>query len=439
MAKTSSRRRSPGEGTIRYREDRDLWEAGITIGELKSGHPRRIRKLFASKTEAQVWLIDQQSAKQRGEINAKSDTTLGQFIHEWLEVKRATRAAKTVSAYEYQLKRFVLPELGPVRLYELTPMHVQRLVNKLRRNTTPFMVAKTHGYLKLVLGEAVRLELMLRNVAAAVQVSKPRRRELTRWSPEEAGRVLEYVYNSTHPLRHYVHVALTTGMRREELLGLRWVDVNLELLELRVQQCVTFVKGKALIGPTKNEGSQRTIYLDEDTITAFRRQREEVQQLRAINRHKWNEHGLVFPSRTGTPYGESGLGKAFRSLCQTVGVTPIRVYDLRSTWASNALEAGVDIKVVSERLGHSDVRFTLQVYVRTVESQHRKAALGTQALYGSKPDLTSKTIDVKARPAKKKPALPRAQKALPERATGVTVPAKSKRRRVVKPSVSEKV
>ena len=91
------------------------------------------------------------------------------------------------------------------------------------------------------------------------------------------------------------------------------------------------------------------------------------------------------------------------------------MYDLRSTWASNALEAGVDIKVVSERLGHSDVRFTLQVYVRTVEAQHRNAALDTQALYGSKPDLTTKTIEVKAQPAKKKQALPRARKALPEK------------------------
>jgi integrase len=107
-------------------------------------------------------------------------------------------------------------------------------------------------------------------------------------------------------------------------------------------------------------------------------------------------------------------------------VTPIRVYNLRSTWASSALEASVDIKVVSERLGHSDVRFTLQVYVRTVESQHRKAALGTQARYGSKPDLTSKIIDVKAKPAKKKQALPRAQKALPEKASATKLPPEGK-------------
>ena len=157
-------------------------------------------------------------------------------------------------------------------------------------------------------------------------------------------------------------------------------------------------------------------FLEEDTITALWQQHEYVKQLWAINRHQWTEHGLVFPSRTGTPYGESGLGKTFRTLCQTLAVTPIRVYDLRSTWASNALEAGVDIKVVSERLGHSDVRFTLQVYVRTVEAQHRKAALDTQALYGSKPDLSTKTIEVKAQPVKKNQALPRARKTLPKKA-----------------------
>ena len=384
MSNTNNRRRSPGEGTLRYRDDRDQWEAGITIGELQSGHPRRLRKLFDSKTAAQTWLIEQQAAKQRGDIHAGGDTLLQDFAHEWLEGKRGVRAAKTVNAYEYQLRRFILPELGALRLRELTPMHVQRWVGRMRRTTTAFMTAKSHEYLKLLLGEAVRLELIPRNVAKAVQVSKPRRRELTRWSGAEASRVLEHVYRTSHPLRHYVHVALTTGMRREELLGLRWADVNLEGFELRIEQCVTYIRGKAMVGPPKNEGSRRTIYLDEDTVNALRQQRDLVREARAIHRHRWREHDLVFPSSVGTPYPESSLGRAFRALCRAAGVTQIRVYDLRSTWASNALEAGIHEKVVSERLGHSDVRFTLQVYVRTVEAQHRQAALGAQRLYGTR-------------------------------------------------------
>ena len=121
-----ARRRNPGEGTLRYREDRDQWEAGITIGELKSGNPKRIRKMFDSKTEAQLWLIEQQSAKQRGQITAAGNSTLGEFITDWLENKRVTRSPRTFTNYSYVLGRLVVPYLGEVRLNELTPLHIRR-------------------------------------------------------------------------------------------------------------------------------------------------------------------------------------------------------------------------------------------------------------------------------------------------------------------------
>ena len=126
QADKQARRRNPGEGTLRYREDRDQWEAGITIGELKSGNPKRIRKMFDSKTEAQLWLIEQQSAKQRGQITAAGNSTLGEFITDWLENKRVTRSPRTFTNYSYVLGRLVVPYLGEVRLNELTPLHIRR-------------------------------------------------------------------------------------------------------------------------------------------------------------------------------------------------------------------------------------------------------------------------------------------------------------------------
>jgi integrase len=428
MSKNADNRRAPGEGTLRERKDRNKWEAAVVTGYQTNGHPKRLRKLFDTKTEARAWLLTHLKAKQDGDLMASSDTTLAQFVTDWLEIKRATRAPRTLNSYEYVLNRCVIPYLGNHTLYELKPMHVQRLVNTLRQKTTASLVSQAHDYLKMVLTEAVRLELVTRNAATAVKVPKPRRRELTRWSAEEAAKVLEFVYRTDHPLRHYLHIALTTGMRREELLGLRWTDVKLEAGELYVVQCVTYVNGKALFGQPKTPTSQRVIYLDAETVNAFRRQRSHVEFVREAFKHRWQEHDLVFPSTIGTPYPESTIGKAFRKLCQDVEVTPIRLYDLRSTWASNALEAGVDIKVVSERLGHRDVRFTLQVYVRTIEAQHRKAALGTDALYGSNPRPSEKIIDVKAKPAKPM-RKSRAPKALPEKASATNLPPRAKKRK----------
>jgi integrase len=175
-------------------------------------------------------------------------------------------------------------------------------------------------------------------------------------------------------------------MRREELFGLRWSDINFDRAELKVQQCVTFINGRAIFGRPKTEDSQRTIYLDQGSIAVLRKQLEAVRLMRDVNASKWQEYDLVFPSKVGTPFQEGRLSDLFRKLCTDLQVTRIRPYDLRSTWASVALEAGVSVKVVSERLGHRDANFTLQVYVQTVESQHRKAAMDANTLYGTKPN-----------------------------------------------------
>jgi integrase len=389
MPKNTDNRRAPGEGTLRQRIDRDKWEAAVVIGYQANGHPKRLRKLFDSKTEARVWLQDQVVAKRNGELNAASDTTFEAFYNDWINIKQAARAERTVENYRYVCSKYLVPNLGKFKLVDLTPMHVQRLVTKLQQDATPLLVNRAHHFLKMILAEAVRLEVILKNVAKSVKVPKPRRRPLTRWTTEEAATVLEHVHATQHALASYVHLALTTGMRREELLGLRWTDINLEKAELKVVQCVTFINGRAIFGKPKTEDSQRTIYLDLGSITVLRKQLEAVSLLRDVNASKWQENDLVFPSKVGTPFQEGRLSDLFRKLCTDLKVTPIRPYDLRSTWASVALEAGVSVKVVSERLGHRDARFTLQVYVRTVESQHRKAAMDTTTLYGTKPNPES--------------------------------------------------
>jgi integrase len=386
MSKNADNRRAPGEGTLRQRKDRNKWEAAVVIGYQANGHPKRLRKLFDTKTDARVWLQDNVVAKRNGELNAASDTTFEAFLKDWLEVKKAARAERTVESYRYVCEKYLLPHLGKHKLVDLTPMHVQRLVTKLQQATTPLLVNRAHHYLKMILAEAVRLEVIIKNVAKSVKVPKPRRRELTRWTTDEAAKVLEHVHSTEHPLANYIHLALTTGMRREELFGLRWIDVNFDRAELKVQQCVTFINGRAIFGKPKTEDSQRTIYLDQGSIAVLRKQLEAVSLMRDVNASKWQENDLVFPSKVGTPFQEGRLSDLFRKLCTDLQVTRIRPYDLRSTWASVALEAGVSVKVVSERLGHRDANFTLQVYVRTVESQHRKAAMDTKTLYGTKPN-----------------------------------------------------
>ena len=236
------------------------------------------------------------------------------------------------------------------------------------RGLSPKTVANVHAVLHRALADAVRLELLDRNVASFVDPPRAQRRELTVWTVEELRCFLDA--SRQHRLYSALVLLATTGMRRSELLGLQWCDVDLEGRAVSIRRAVTVVEGHVEVGVPKTATSRRLVALDA-TTTVVLASRSAATAAGSV----W-----VLPGERDGPLNPASYSASFDRLVARAGVPRIRVHDLRHTYATVALRAGVHPAVVSERLGHASVAITLDVYSHVVPGMRREAADEVAAL-----------------------------------------------------------
>lgn len=328
---------------------------------------------------ARAWLGEQIALRNKGTLIDPSRETLGSWIKDYLEASQARVSAKTMQDYRYHLEKVVMPDLGRLTLRDITPRVVQTWIARMSRSKPAHTVWRAHKYLSLVLREAERLELIARNPASKVTVTKPPRAKMARWSTEDVTKALEYCQKKDVWLAAYIHLALVTGMRREELLGLRWSAVSLEHRNphLEVREVCTYVRSHPHFEPPKTKQTRR-VYLDAETVRVLERHFEYVENMRYKAKHLWKDMNLVFPATRGGPQPESNFTRHWRAMCDAAKVTPIRVYDLRSTYAS-LTEGKISETAAADRAGHSEeIRRTH--YLRAVDDQRIAAALSLAEL-----------------------------------------------------------
>ena len=300
----------------------------------------------------------------------KTTQTLEQYMLHWMHtVKRHTLRPTSYQSYLWQVRQHILPHLGPVALADLTTDMIQAHYSRERdagrrdgRPLSPRMVRYSHSILKQALAHAVRAGVLAANPADAAVPPRAAPRPAGRWSEAEAARFLEAAQNTTYaPLWL---VALATGLRLGELLGLRWADVDLERGTLRVEQAVAPIRG---LGTTlqapKTAAGVRTLRIGRGVADALRAHRVRQREAQLAARD-WEDHDYVFATRRGTAITASNLRRAYVALQAKAGVPRIRLHDLRHTNASTLVEAGVGLDTVSKRLGHADSRITQHLYVR---------------------------------------------------------------------------
>lgn len=322
--------------------------------------------------------------------------TVGTYLRDWLELQRTRLQPSTVASYAGNVRRYLEPHLGDVPLHELDILQLERLWvqllsfggedgRPLSRRTVEYAAAT----LRSALSDAVRTDLVERNVAklARLPTIDPDQDdsaggELQVWTAEEARRFLQETHEDG--LHDIWAVALGTGMRRGELLGLRWEDVDLDARILHVRRALQVVDGHARLKATKTLRS-RSIRIDVNVVEVLRRRRRQQQlQREAAGEHGWRDRwGLAFTEEDGTYLVPMNVTQAFRWRVRRVDVPTIRLHDLRHTHATLLLEAGVPIKVVSERLGHASVSMTLDVYAHVLPAMEVDAVERfTAHLYG---------------------------------------------------------
>ena len=342
-----------------------------------------------SRKAAEKLLAELVKRMHDGDYRSPERITLGDYLLErWLPTKRAQLRPSTFSSYKNNIELHVLPSLGSIRLQRLQPEDLDtfyaRLLADGKRNgagggLAPKTVRIIHGIIRKALADAQRKGTVTRNVADLADPPKVRlggSREMTVWSADELREFLASIQDNEWYAP--IFLAANTGMRRGEVLGLAWRNVDLDAGRLTVSQQILSVEYEARVADVKTAHSRLTIDLDPRTVAMLKAwRRHQLEQKMSTGRRK--DDGLVFSRDDGSPIHPDAFSQAWERLVRTSVFRRIRLHDLRHTHATILLKAGVPVKVVSERLGHSSPAFTMTVYQHVLPGMQADAAAAFSA------------------------------------------------------------
>lgn len=371
-------RRANSEGSVYQRKKDGRWVAALSL-------PDGTRRAFYAKTRAEALERRDAARRQLDEGLPLGDDrlTVATFFPQWLEAAAPEYRESTVLRYEAIVARHIVPALGRRRLGSLTPMDLERLyAGKLRAGLAPRTVGNIHRVIRRALGYAAQRGMVRRNVAAVVSPPSPGHTEMRVLTAGQAQRLLEAARGDR--LEALYVLALYTGMRQGELLGLRWNDIALDAGAIQVTRSLQISRDGYRLGDPKTESSRRHLPLVPAAVDALRAHRVRQHTERLGRGAAWEDHGLVFANALGRPVTPSSLrGRSFRPLLDAAGLPPVRFHDLRHTAATLLLLQGVHAKVVSEMLGHATITITLDTYSHVLPSMKQEAADALARLLGS--------------------------------------------------------
>ena len=360
-------RRGHNEGTVYYDPDRDRWVAQIT---LETGKRKKFR--FKTKQEAIKKKNEALRELEQGTLATGSQRKLGEYLEDWLENTHKSRLRLGTYINYQKLIKYIVADLGNVWLQKLTPQQVQAFYSKkLAEKLSSKVVHEIHGVLHLALKNAVRWELVSRNVCDLVTPPRIVSREVMPLSVDQARKLMKHIRG--HRLEVLLTIAVVTGMRRGELLALRWSDIDFERSRLLILHSVDFIAGYGYVeGKPKTAAGKRAIDLPAFLIEMLKQHRAQ-QAERREKAEGWEDRDLVFPNLSGGYLHPNHMGESFRGLLKDAGLPPMHFHDLRHSAATILLAQGVNIKVIQELLGHSDIAITLRVYGHLLPSMQGDA------------------------------------------------------------------
>ena len=372
-----AKRRANGEGNIRKRKD-GRWEGRYTAGyDPETG--KRIIKNVLGKTQAEV----KEKLKLAVEDNRKIDVAKGQnfTLAPWALLWLANYAKpsireSTAEYYRNYIEKHIVPRIGKIKLRKLTTLDIQKFYNKSRESgrvqryeemknlgLSNKTIRGLHAMLRQCLEQAVTERLIPYNPAANCKLPPKEKKEMQIIPPEKLG---DYLHAAEeYGLLPMFYLELTTGLRRGELLALLWEDLNIKEKCLTVSKSVSRGRGELRVTEPKTKNSVRTVYIDDEAVRLLVEDRKN---------HPFSPY--LFPSPvTGGMYGPDCVARIHKKLLKRAGIEEhVRFHDLRRTFATMALQNGVDPKTVSGILGHYSAEFTLDVYTNVTKEMQKDAA-----------------------------------------------------------------
>jgi len=372
-------------GSVRKRGSTWTWYLDAPPDPVTARRRQASKGGFRTKRECQDALNETLARLREGTFVPPSQRTLGSFLlEEWLPAVRPPRVRpSTWQSYRMNADTHIIPALGHLPLQRLTPAHLTAFYRSLLdhgRRDGGGLAAKTvrniHGELHAALRDAARWGHIARNVAASADLPKGMAPEMRVWSPAQLRAFLDHARQD----RLYAAWLLfaTTGMRRGEVAGLRWPDVDLEADRVSPRRLRVVVNYEVHVSEPKTAKGRRSLALDPATVAALRQHRARQAEERLAVGPRWQDSGLVFTWPDGRPVHPQRFSNWFEQLAQAAGLPRIRLHDVRHSYASAALAAGIPAKVVSERLGHASIAITMDTYSHVLPGLDAEAA-GTVA------------------------------------------------------------
>jgi integrase len=392
------RRRANGEGSIYQRASDGQW-VGMAYVYTTTGVRKR-RPVYGRSFDEVREKLDRLKGNSANGVAVPDRTiTVAGYLDHWLAQVKETKRATTWRGYESAVRLHIVPVLGTKLVEKLTGADVRRLVAVCRtkclcclngydrhrepadqccsagrccgRHPSKRQIQFIHAVLRNALSSAERDELVTRNVAKLVQIPTPRYKVGKGLRVPEVKRVLTDA-KATRLYALYV-VAATLGLRRGELLGLRWEDLDLDRATLTVAQTVQRVDGRLVVDETKSEASDATVPLPKITRRVLVEHRDRQDKERVDAGEIWHDHGLVFPTSVGTPIEPRSLNRHFDGIRTRAGLPGVRLHDFRHTVVSLLLELGTPPHVVQAIARHADLDITLSIYAHTNLDAMREA------------------------------------------------------------------
>jgi len=316
-------------------------------------------------------------------LGKDQDPSLGHYLQEWLAHTRGRVRTTTYRGYESLIRCYAVPALGEVQLSEIFPLLIQRLYASLlvpERRLSAGTVLNLHLVLTQALGQAVRWGILERNPVKGAQPPRPVRPEPVVVDPALASRIVAALQGSAVELPGMM--AIATGMRRGEILALRWTDLDAELTQAQVRRTLHTTGRGLQFSEPKTRRSRRAVALPAILRPYLERERSE-QGLRRSTARTWQDLDLVIDRGDGGPLNPDTLSSRWRAFLAHSGLPHVRFHDLRHGHATLMLLKGVHPKVVSERLGHASVGITLDIYSHVLPSMQQDAVRAFDELFGA--------------------------------------------------------
>ncbi|MCX4981488.1 site-specific integrase [Streptomyces sp. NBC_00572] len=364
-----AKRNPNGAGTITQRKD-GRFQAAVYVLQPDG---TRARKFAYGKTWAEC------DAKRRALLDKAANgipvptrsAKLSEWLPYWLDnIVQPRRKLSTYDKYEAHVRLYLVPMIGSKRLESLSVAGVRRFLVQLEKKTTAATAKESHRVLRTALTAACREELITRNVATLVEPPRPKVRELSPWSLDETLGFLAAARRD--PLYAAFVLAIAMGLRRGELIGLRWADVDLDRRVLYVRQQIQRRRGVLYDDDPKGR-RRRAVPLPAMCIAPLRWHRMRQNDQRAKAGEEWKGSDYVFTTRTGSPVEPRNVYRSFTRVAASGGLRVIRLHDARHGCATLLTAAGVAPRVVMEILGHSQISITMDVYTHVVQDTQREA------------------------------------------------------------------